>query len=161
MEGSTVSVTPAASNGSTPLNIGRGLRCLAVLNEWERVHMPFLKSTSGRDLYFLLVKHFLLSPDPSASIPLKSFTVDLTDKAMRRRMQEFEQLDWLVIEVHDDDARRKTIRPTQRLRDLFDAHSLMMRRCFRHYFHYVPKYDAPPLNSYHELMPQPHRHEGR
>ena len=161
MEGSTVSVTPAASNGSSPLNIGRGLRCLAVLNEWERVHMPFIKSTSGRDLYFLLVKHFLLSPDPLASIPLKSFTVDLTDKAMRQRMQDFEQLDWLVIEVHDDDARRKTIRPTQRLRDLFDAHSLMMRRCFRHYFHYVPKLDAPPLNSYHDLMPQPPRHEGR
>lgn len=161
MEGFTVSASPAASESSGSCNIGRGLRCLAVLNEWERVHMPFIKSTSGRDLYFLLVKHFLLSPDPLAAIPLKSFTVDLTDKAMRRRMQEFEQLDLLVIEIRDGDARGKTIRPTQRLRDLFDAHSLMMRRCFRHYFHYVSKYDAPPLNSYHELMPQPHRHEGR
>ena len=145
MDGFTVSATR---------NIGRGLRCLAVLNEWERAHLPFIKSTSGRDLYFLLVKHFLLSPDPLASIPLKSFTVDLTDKAMRRRMQEFAQLDLLAIEVRDGDTRSKTIRPSRRLRDLFDAHSLVMRSCFKHYFHYVPKYDAPPLNSYHELKLQ-------
>ena len=156
MDGFAVSVTPAASDGSAPLNIGRGLRCLAVLNEWERVHLPFIKSTSGRDLYFLLVKHFLLSPDPLASIPLKSFTVDLTDKAMRRRMQEFAQLDLLAIEIRDGDARSKTIRPTRRLRELFDAHSLVMRACFKHYFHYIPKLDASPLNSFHELNLQIH-----
>ena len=160
MDGFTVSATPAASDGPIPSNIGRGLRCLAVLNEWERVHLPFIKSTSGRDLYFLLVKHFLLAPDPLTSIPLKSLTVDLTSKAMRQRMQEFEQLDLLAVEGHGDDARRKTVRPTRRLRDLFDAHSLVMRGCFRHYFHYVPKYDAPPLNSYHELSSLAHRHNG-
>ena len=131
--------------------MGRGLRCLAVLNEWERVHMPFIKSTSGRDLYFLLVKHFLLSSDPSTSIPLKSFTVDLTDKAMRRRMREFEKLKLLALEGCANDARSKTLRPTAQLHGLFDAHTMAMRACFRHYFHYVKKDQAAPLNDICEL----------
>ena len=147
-------IAPTSVEGSTTPKMGRGLRCLAVLNEWEREHMPFIKSTSGRDLYFLLVKHFLLSADPFAAIPLKSFTVDLTDKAMRRRMQEFEQLGLLAIECRADDARSKTIRPTPRLRQLFDAHALIMRGCFRHYFHYLSRLDAPPLHSYHDLPAQ-------
>lgn len=154
MDGSAIAATPAQADGSTALKMGRGLRCLAVLNEWERVHLPFIKSTSGRDLYFLLVKHFLLSADSFAAIPLKSFTVDLTDKAMRRRMQEFEQLDLLAIEVREGDGRSKTIRPTPRLHQLFEAHSLIMRGCFRHYFHYVPKLEATPLHSFHDIDAQ-------
>ena len=149
-----VSTSPASdAQGAVAGNMGRGLRCLAVLNEWERVHMPFIKSTSGRDLYFLIVKHFLLSANPLASIPLKSFTVDLTDKAMRRRMQEFQGLDLLAIESRTSDARSKTVRPTDKLRTLFDAHTMAMRGCFKHYFYYIKKDHVLPLSAVSELQP--------
>ena len=132
--------------------MGRGLRCLAVINEWEREHMPFIKSTSGRDLYFLLVKHFVLTDRSWVAIPLKSFTVDLTDKAMRKRMKDFELQGLLAIENSVEDRRSKTIQPTDKMRGLFDAHTLVLRRCFKHYFDYAKKDDAAVLNGTRDLL---------
>ena len=136
-------------------HIGRGLRCLAAINEWERKHLPFIKSTSGRDLYFLIVKHFLLPDKVAPLIPLKSFTFDLTDKAMRQRMHQFEKLGLLAIEVSAEDARNKTIRPTDALHRLFVAHTLATRNCYSNYFHFVKKDQGNPRMDPHTLGPLP------
>ena len=136
-------------------HIGRGLRCLAAISEWERKHLPFIKSTSGRDLYFLIVKHFLLPDKVAPLIPLKSFTFDLTDKAMRQRMHEFEKLGLLAIEVSAEDGRSKTIRPTARLHRLFISHTLATRECFSHHFHFVKKDKGNPLMLPHSSGAQP------
>lgn len=133
--------------------LGRGLRCLAILNEWERIHMPFIKSTSGRDLYFLIVKHFMFASEGEAAIPLKSFRISLSDKAMRQRILDFKRLGLVTLHSCPSDTRNKHIQPTPQLHDVFNTHTQIMRRCFQHYFHYVQKDNAVPLMDLRELPP--------
>ena len=117
---------------------GRGLLCIAELNKWERQHVPYLKSASGRDLYFALAHCSLLRKEPTQTT-LKSLLMGLTDRAMRQRLREFEALGLITLAPHDTDARARTVQPTPKLLDVFDAHTTEMRRIFQTRFTFVPK----------------------
>jgi hypothetical protein len=116
---------------------GRGLLCLADLNAWEREHLPCIKSASGRDLYFSLANLTLLQ-DNDTTPSLKTLALGLTDRAMRQRIREFEELGLIVTVPHHTDARSRVLKPTQKLLDIFDMHVAMMRRIFRQHFAYTP-----------------------
>ncbi len=116
---------------------GRGLLCIAELNAWERQHVPYIKTATGRDLYFALAHSSLLQDNP-CSVPLKTLLTCSTDRAMRQRLREFEALGLIIIQPHKTDARWRTVQPTAKLLAVFDAHTREMRRIFQKRFAYSP-----------------------
>ena len=111
----------------------RGLVAMSDMNVWEREHLAFMGTPTGRDLYFLLAKRFLFHEEPSA-MHLKTLVVGSTDRAMRLRVRQFEQLGLITITQNKTDARIRNVEPTQKLLDMFDAHTMAMREIFGHHF---------------------------
>lgn len=116
---------------------GRGLLCLADLNAWERANIPYIKTTSGRDLYFAMA-NFTLLQDTDATPSLKTLVLGLTDRTMRQQIRKFEELGLIITVQHETDARSRVLKPTQKLLNTFDEHVGMMRRIFRQHFAYAP-----------------------
>ena len=116
---------------------GRGLLCLADLNIWERQNIPYIQSKSGRDLYFALASAMLLQ-DNETTPSLKTLVLGLTNRTMRQRIREFEDYGLIIIIQSETDARSRVIKPTQKLLDLFDAHTGEMRSIFQQRFAYTP-----------------------
>lgn len=119
-------------------DMGRGLICLAHLNEWERKNLPFLQTASGRDLYFSLVRRWLLRHESNDSL-LKTFVIRLTDRAMRNRIRNFEEIGLITCTQMGSDARARTIQPTQKMLETFESHTLELRKIFREHFFYIKK----------------------
>ena len=117
-------------------SMGRGLLCAADLNAWERENIPYIKTTSGRDLYFALASFSLLQ-DQDYSNALKTLTLGLTDRAMRGRIREFEKLGLIITDSNETDARSRVLKPTPKLLALFDLHNAVMSRIFRQRFAYT------------------------
>lgn len=116
----------------------RGLSSLAELNAWERQHITILKTISGRDLYFSIIRHFF-QPADAPALPLKSFSVNQTDRATRLRIREFAEEGLLVVHMHEEDSRSRSITPTAKLYALFEKHSLATAAAFAQRFHFVSK----------------------
>lgn len=112
----------------------RGLLCVAELHAWERKHIPLLKTISGYDLYFAIIQYFFQTPE-ATNLPLKSFTLNMSDRAMRLRMHEFAEQGFIVIHLHHADTRSRSITPTAKLYELYAKHSLEMARVFKKNFH--------------------------
>jgi hypothetical protein len=115
-----------------------GLISMARLNEWEREHLPCLKTASGRDLYFALVKRWLLRDEPNDA-HMKTLVVRLTGRAMRIRIRNFEDMGLITSTQMVNDARARTLHPTAKMLATFELHSLAMRRIFGEYYFYAPK----------------------
>ena len=111
----------------------RGLVAMSHMNAWEREHLSFIGTPTGRDLYFLLAKRFLFHEETSP-MHLKALVVGATDRAMRLRVRQFEQLGLITTTQNKTDARIRNVAPTQKLLDLFDAHTVAMREIFSHHF---------------------------
>ena len=116
---------------------GRGLLCIAELNQWERRHVPYIQSTTGRDLYFALAHSSLLQDNP-CNVPLKTLLMGVTERALRQRVREFERLGLITLRTHDSDTRVRTAQPTPKLLAMFDAHTRAMRQIFQKRFAYTP-----------------------
>ena len=117
-------------------HMGRGLLCAADLNAWERENIPYIKTTSGRDLYFALASFSLLQ-DQQSSDALKTLALGLSDRAMRGRIREFEKLGLIITDSNETDARSRVLKPTPKLLAIFDLHNTVMSRIFRQRFAYT------------------------
>ena len=113
-------------------HMGRGLLCAADLNTWERENIPYIKTTSGRDLYFSLAGFSLLQ-DQQSSDALKTMALGLT----RGRIREFEKLGLIITVSNETDARSRVLKPTPKLLAIFDLHNTVMSRIFRQRFAYT------------------------
>ena len=118
----------AASENSLSKELWPGLKSMAELHEWEVAHMPFIQTTSGRSLYFALIRTFVLNQSALES-PLKSFALNLTGKIMRERMREFENLGLLTLQRSGQDGRVRTVALTERMHEVFRQHT----QAIRHY----------------------------
>jgi hypothetical protein len=112
-----------------------GLLCIAEVNDWERKHIPLLRTISGRDLYFAIIQYFFQKPE-AMNLPLKSFTVNMSDRAIRLRMHEFAEQGLIVIHLHHADTRARSITPTAKLYELYETHSVAVATIFKQSFHY-------------------------
>lgn len=111
----------------------RSLHCMAEMYEWECKNMPFMKSSSGRSLYYALLHQCSVHPTRTR-FPFKTLTTHLTDKALRIRMHEFAQLDLLTFDNNNEDGRARTVTPTPKLMTLFQSHSEAMCEVFQRRF---------------------------
>lgn len=112
-----------------------GLKCLAEVHEWESQHLPFLRTASGRDLYFQIVDKLLAQEQPDR-LQLKAFSLHLTDRIMRTRIQEFVGLGLLTVSADELDQRRKSLTPTPKLMAIFHEHTLQLRQAVLKRFNY-------------------------
>jgi len=110
------------SSDPSPLSsTWQGLKCLAEVHAWESQNLPFIRTASGRELYFQIVDR-LLDPGAEEHTQLKSFSMHLTDRIMRTRIQAFVALGLLTVGPNASDLRSRSIMPTAKLMGIFQAH---------------------------------------
>lgn len=115
-----------------------GLKCLAEVHAWESLHLPFIRTASGRELYFQIVEK-LLEPSQEEPAQLKSFRIQLTSRIMRTRIQEFVALGLLTVRPNAHDLRSRAIVPTPKLMGIFRAHREQLRQAMTKRFYYARK----------------------
>ena len=115
-----------------------GLHSMAEVFDWELKNLPFLKSSSGRSLYYALLMQCCINP-VRTKFPFKTLHTYLTDKALRVRIHEFEKLGLLTFDSDIRDGRARTVTPTDKLMALFGLHSAALREKFSQRFLFFPK----------------------
>jgi hypothetical protein len=95
----------------TSVNETNLLRVLVQMNDWESRHRQELQTLTGRELYFRIAQGCL--SDPQSPQLLKLFQVRSTDRAMRQRMREFEELGLIDVSNNTTDKRTKRVMPTK------------------------------------------------
>lgn len=123
----------------------RGLSVLAELHDWEHANMPFITTSTGRALYFAIVREFFSNPDVAPRV--KSLNGWVSDKALRVRIREFASLGLLHVKDHETDKRNHCVIPTAKLIDLFEEHRVAMRDAIKKRFYYVNKEETPETQS--------------
>lgn len=95
---------------------------LSELYAWEMENLPFFRSSTGRHIYFGLVRRSM-SPDAKLDASLKDLfaTAHFTDRALRTRMQAMVD-DGLVETVGGlEDARMKYLMPNEKFyKNIYD-----------------------------------------
>ena len=86
---------------------------LAELHEWELANAPLLCTLTGRHLYFRIAQR-VVGERELLSRSLKELVGGLgyTDKALRTRMREMEQAGLIASMPGRDDARARSLMPT-------------------------------------------------
>lgn len=127
-----------AAQPSPFANTWYGLKCLAEVHAWETQHLPFLRTASGRELYFLIADQ-LLKPASEHGAQLKSLSLHSTGRIMRTRIQEFVALGLVTVGPSPHDLRSKTITPTPKLMGIFHDHTVQLRQAILKRFYYTRK----------------------
>lgn len=119
----------------------KGLLSCAALFEWESRELPFLNTISGRTLYYAVAQRFLSDHPGQRQAPLKSLAICQTERAMRKRIDDFVAQGLLTVQPQAHDARSRDVVPTPKLVHLFEKHSQAMHDLFGQRFHILPKQD--------------------
>lgn len=93
-----------------PVSDSNLLRVMTQMHDWEGRYMPELQTVTGRDLYFRIAKGVL--NDPQSPQLLKLFQVKSTERAMRQRMRQFEEMGLIDVSSNTSDKRTKRVVPT-------------------------------------------------
>lgn len=119
-----------------------GLLTFAALFEWESRELPCLNTISGRTLYYAVAQRFLCDEGSELRYaPLKTLAVCQTDRAMRKRIDDFVEQGLLTVQLQPHDARTRDVVPTAKLVAMFERHSQAMHDHFSQRFHILPKDD--------------------
>ena len=127
LQATTLGEVPMASDPSPFAKTWHGLKCLAEVHAWETEHLPFLRTASGRELYFLIADQ-LLKPASEQGAQLKSLSLRSTGRIMRTRIQEFVTLGLVTVGPSPHNLRSKTLTPTPRLMEIFHEHTVQLRQ---------------------------------
>ncbi len=113
---------------------------LADLYDWEMNNLPFFGSTTGRHIYFGLVRRSM-SPDAKLDASLKELfaTTHFTDRALRNRMQAMVD-DGLIETVNGlEDARVKYLMPNERFYKKVYDHGTQFKKIINKNFLFFEK----------------------
>jgi hypothetical protein len=110
----------------------RILTALAKLQRWEIVNSNLLRSASGRQLYYGLIRHLSNENNELMIDSLKDIYYDdgiqLTERGVRLTIRTFEAEGALSLERGDDDKRSRRIFLTDKLQELMLVHADVMRK---------------------------------
>lgn len=95
------------------------------LHEWENQHLHLVQSQAGRYLYLSLVKQLIEEKRDKPSALLKGIysNQDLSERALRYKIREFEEEGLVKFEASQVDKRSKKIVPTEDLLQTLESHS--------------------------------------
>lgn len=113
---------------------------LAELHRWEMDQIPYMRTMSGRHLYFAASQR-AVGERSQLERSLKELlsSPHLTEKALRNRMQEMLSDDLFTSMSSEVDSRNKYLVPTEKFYEFVYAHADQARKIFRGNFLMLPK----------------------
>ena len=117
------------------------LQVICQLHDWENQHLHLVQSQAGRYLYLSLVKQLIEARRDQPSALLKGIyhNQDLSERALRYKIREFEDEGLIKFEANQVDKRSKKIVPTEDLLQTLESHSHEFGRILGTKFLVFPK----------------------
>lgn len=116
------------------------LQVICQLHEWESQHLDLASTQAGRYLYLNLARQLQDNHGgPSAFLKGIYYNKDLSERALRYKIREFENDGLIEFEAHSSDKRSKRILPTPTLLNTLDAHAQEFSRMLSNEFLIFPK----------------------
>jgi hypothetical protein len=108
---------------------------LAELHRWELDHMPYMRTMTGRHLYFATAQR-AVGDRSQLERSLKELfsSPHLTEKALRNRMQDMLADDLFVSTLNATDTRNKYLVPTEKFYEFVYTHADQARKIFKSNF---------------------------
>ena len=101
------------------------LRVMIQMHDWENRQRQELQTLTGRELYFRIAEVCL--NDSQLPQQLKLFHGRSTERAIRQRMREFEELGLIEVSNNMSDQRTKCIVPTEKFLQHLNQHLDLLR----------------------------------
>jgi hypothetical protein len=116
------------------------LQVICQLHEWENQHLALAQSQVGRYLYLNIAMQLQEKRDGRSAL-LKGiyFNKELSERALRYKIREFENQGLIAFETNHADKRSKTILPTETFTQHLDAHVAEFGRILDQEFLIFPK----------------------
>ena len=117
------------------------LQVICQLHEWENQNLGLVQTQAGRYLYLSLVKQLIEEKRDQPSALLKGIyhNQDLSERALRYKIREFEDEGLIKFEANRIDKRSKKIVPTEELLQTLETHSQEFGRILSSKFLVFPK----------------------
>jgi hypothetical protein len=96
------------------------LRVMIQMHDWEVNQREELQTLTGRDLYFRIAEVCL--NDLQSTQQLKLFQGRSTERALRQRMREFEEVGLIHVSNNTSDQRTKCVVPTEKFLQHLNQH---------------------------------------
>jgi hypothetical protein len=131
---------PVASKDLNTSQLTAIVANLTELHEWEMTHSPLLSTLTGRHLYYRIAQRAVGNRE-LLSRALKDLTVGsiYSDKGLRTRMREMEIEGYIATVSCEDDARSKSLMPTEMFYEAIYRHADQVRRIFEKDFLLIEK----------------------
>jgi DNA-binding MarR family transcriptional regulator len=116
------------------------LKVICQLHEWENQHLELTQTQVGRYLYLNIARQLQEKRgEPSALLKGIYHNKDISERALRYKIREFENKGWLEFEASNSDKRSKKMLPTDIFYKHMDAHIAEFGRILDHEFLLFPK----------------------
>jgi len=116
------------------------LQVICQLHEWESRHLDLATTQAGRYRYLNIAKQLQDNRSgPSTFLKGIYYNKDLSERALRYKIREFENDGLIEFETHNSDKRSKKILPTPALLSTVDDHVQEFSRMLSNEFLIFPK----------------------
>ena len=119
------------------------LSALAHIQRWEALNSHLLRSSSGRQLYFGLIRHLSDGAEGPIVDSMKEIYYDdgiqLTERGVRLTIRAFEADGVLVLEKAKGDGRSRRMFLTNKLLELMQEHAEVAKKSFKEDFLVISK----------------------
>lgn len=116
------------------------LQVICQLHEWENQHLELAQTQAGRYLYLNIAKQLQEKRGgPSALLKGIYYNKELSERALRYKIREFENDGLIEFEASNVDKRSKKILPTDTFIKTLDAHAAEFARMLGNEFLIFPK----------------------
>jgi hypothetical protein len=117
------------------------MAALADVNQQEWALSPALSSVVGRHVYFCIARQVWSSTNGVMDPALKQVLQHpaYSDRAVRLKLREMEAEGLIALDVRDLDRRSRSLVPTDRLLEIYEAHAERAHSSFVKDFYLVEK----------------------
>ncbi len=103
---------------------------LAKLHLWEQSQLRPFETMSGQFLYFKLVQQTLSGTDAQQSLKDIHFDTQLSERAIRLKVREFEEMGLIQSVPNQSDKRARQLIPTSQMLALIEQHANAFEQVF-------------------------------
>jgi hypothetical protein len=117
------------------------MAALADVNQQEWALSPALSSVVGRHVYFCIARQVWSTTAEAMDPALKQLLQHpaYSDRAVRLKLREMEAEGLIAMDVRDLDRRSRSLMPTDRLLEIYEAHAERAQNSFVKDFYLVEK----------------------
>jgi hypothetical protein len=117
------------------------MTALADVNQQEWALSSALSSVVGRHVYFCIARQVWSTTAEAMDPALKQLLQHpvYSDRAVRLKLREMEAEGLIAMDVRDLDRRSRSLMPTDRLLEIYEAHAERAHNCFGQNFYLVEK----------------------